>query len=227
MDFVTKYGYFLGNALSLAGGSFDEMQPVESLDNLNSVIQGGIIIPKFVGVYQSSDIVLEGSEKDRADEIRARAEIKNSLIKEMSKTIIEIKCDERESFCPELMHIIYNPNIFPDESLVRVSFGSIPTRIRVSPCNKAPNFYDKDTSLISRCVDKVEFDQDYRKKGAVADAVLALRKQMETFGLTREEYSFLVIAGEPEKTGKSKIVQNPLSISLMRSLLESDKKSGK
>lgn len=219
MDTIAKFGYAFGRVCELKEGRFDDEELKESLEDLELETEGIIIIPQFVGVYQTYEIKPDSDEEGENIEIlKKRAGYIYQFLNSMAKMAIELT-GKRERFNPNLIHIGFNPEIY-NRGLVRECLGQGSDRISISPYQSIPNFNKKsicEKDFFLRRMNELG-EPDEEKLGELAEISRAsyevLQGQLLEFGLTREEYTFLKLLEkfrEPQNKEK-KIIEADSSI---------------
>ncbi len=201
MDKIHYFKYAFGGIEDITEGNFDRMDVACSLNDLNLDSDSrGIIIPRFVGVYQ--DWRIKPDTREEENNKRIYEEIVRGLEflrEQLAKGTLENE-GIKERVYPKLIHIGYDPRFY-NEGLVREFFGR-PRRLEFSPYQDLPEFYHKDLVIIDIFIKELE---DILREGNNGDGRVTrieeiakesydgLKEQLRRFGLTREEFIFLHI----------------------------------
>ncbi len=200
MDRVTYYKYAYGGIEDIRKGNFDSMQNASSLRKLKlDSLERGIVIPRFVGVYQDWRAKPDtGEERDFRREYEEDLKGIESKLDYLIKIALEMR-GEQERFNPKRIHIGYDPAIYRDRKLVRELLGGGSERLGISSYENLPDFAGKETVLDQIYMEQLgDVPLDLDKEEGVSRIVKiasegysGLQQQLERFGLTRDEFAFL------------------------------------
>ncbi|MDO8622875.1 MAG: hypothetical protein Q7R52_01410 [archaeon] len=207
MDTITKYQYAYGGIEDMRKKDMESMDILDSPRDvqIHAIMEeasrgSSLIIPKFLGIYQMSEPMMQTLEETEHEE-----EIKNyhiqlkKMLDEAGQHILGMS-GRRDRFNSELIHVCYDPSFYT-RGLVSDLLGEGHGRIGISPYNGCPNFGDKNTVIsevyIRRLKDiSIEVDEEERRQELAkiaGEGHQELLNQMQRFGLTRDEYAFLDI----------------------------------
>jgi len=212
MDRITYFQYAFGRIEDLKEGTLENLRTIDSLSDIETtklsenpdfkVPQKGIILPKFIGVYQDWRLKADnGREREYEEEFEQIMKGMEDGLNGLIKTIGELR-GHKDGFNERLIHICFDPTLYPQE-LVRSLLGEGSGRIRVSPYYNHPNFNEKNTSLDEIYTGRLNdfFNQpDKDKKREEIEKIAAggyeeMRIQLQRFGLTRQESTIFEILG--------------------------------
>jgi hypothetical protein len=152
MDSVTEYQYAYGGLEDIRKKNLENMDILDSpldfqiqkvLDEVSR--KSLLILPKFLGVYQISELKMQtGEETEHEEGIRNyKARLKQRL-DSAGQEILEVE-GKTDRFSPELIHVGYDPSLY-DKGLMIDLMGEN-RRIGISPYNKCPDFREKNNIL--------------------------------------------------------------------------------
>ncbi len=194
MEFSHSYSFAIGTSSELQKEPLS-LYTTNSLETLPQMSESGIIIPRFVGIYQSDQFLMGSKESKSKDKIRSSKKMiltgyRTAIRKKLRSLGISDTCN------PELICIAYDSNNFQD-GLVRSFFKQVAHRVKISPLEDIPDFNQKDPKIHSEIIRRFEEGlrnyQSETEKYKIAfdifrETLLGLQQQFNTYGLTLEEY---------------------------------------
>jgi hypothetical protein len=155
--------------------------------------QSGLIVPRFVGIYEGSGS--DDSDTEISDMINNMREVENHRIANMLGGIItQNKGVARQDSLPwNLIYLLYDKMTWPSQADVRECLDDDIRRVRISPIENIPNFYERDPKLALGSLVQIGdwvgegVDTEEINKRIVPD-VKKLGKQIKKYGGTRLEY---------------------------------------
>jgi len=190
MDTTETYLFMKGFPTELAmPGKY--VNPTLNLSDLeiSSQSRTGIILPEFIGVYQTKGIIMQKPSDMKNHDALVIHEIEEILAKEIAaQTFLKMSNGRNDTYHPHLISILYNQDVWSRKHVLN-SFKDRPSRVSVIPIKAAPIFEDKDTArlLISQSGDLTDSE---RMRLIIQERTL-LEEQMQEYGLTRFEYALL------------------------------------
>jgi len=152
----------------------ENVETSECIDDLviSSETEGGIILPKIIGVYQ---------QDNRFPEERKRyfSELDRKKIFDLTGMVEEIH--------PDLISIAYDPTIFPNGLLKEFLDGDVLNRLKVTRYLDMPNFYDKNVPEPTMTIHKMNYQRSSGDVSVLEREKNVLEMSREDFGLTRYE----------------------------------------
>ena len=196
MDTVTKYRYACGTSDQLAEGDLDNLSTSDSIEDLDMSESGLIVVPKFVGVYQTKELQYKTQlERENKEDLDKFFNVLSSSYDEKNRDAMKL-FGITEQIDPRLIHVGFDQDVY-DRGLVCLTFKGRSHRLAFSPCNNMPNFPEKHTELlgiyVQQMTDELKND-DTSKEKLIADCKRAygdLNQMLRTYGLTREEYGYM------------------------------------
>mgnify|MGYP001577016221 CR=1 FL=1 len=159
----------------------------------------GLIVPRFMGVYQRDKIVPDSDDPEEVRDAKEEQELLVSTREEnlqnanilFSRTIGTL-----DLLNPDLIFLAYNPQIWAP-STARESLDDKVRRIAIGSVTQLPDFPFKDSSLISQIYDVAEKMKSLSERSVATEEymeslVQELGKQLDMYGATREEYAHLI-----------------------------------
>jgi len=203
MDGVITYSYAMGTGEELRGSDFDSLELMENPSSLLRALSEpskGLIVPRFIGIYQGYELIAHTRTPEEANAIEAERKYVNMMERAIDNAAglsIFSKLGISDFVHPRLIHVGYNPDIWTP-NLVRESVGDRLNRIAISSIQELPNFYRKDTRAILTILEKgqeiFEVEEDRNKViKALRPDIREFGDQSKLYGLTRAEYAFLNI----------------------------------
>lgn len=187
MQLKFSYIYAVGSGEELNQGDFDVLGISDNFQGLERYLQKkeSMIIPRFVGVYQKSEIILEQGEYEETER-QEQQEFANNFFQGASEILnLAFSFNGREDNThPDLIHITYNPQLWT-EKLVKECIGDNNSRLAFSEYKKLPAFANKDTDLTIKFWSSL-----ISEKPEVKKYLQLFEEQRKTYGLTRIEYAF-------------------------------------
>lgn len=201
MDAVTKFLYSIGSGNEIITGRTNPLDVAETPSELIKTLtenEKGIIVPKFIGVYQMREVVTHIGQEQKAArrKIAAFTKLEQALDIVSNRHIFE-KFATEDNAHPNLIFVAYNSELWTS-SLVRESLGNTINRIVIAPYTELPKFSEKDITIAEQILSKgQEIYGEIRDKAIVFKALTpelsAFRDQAMLYGLTRQEYAILEI----------------------------------
>jgi hypothetical protein len=178
---------------------------------LTKEVEKKIIIPKVIGVYQKEGIIIKKSEgiEEAEEEIGKKIFASSNL--SLARMLLDIEDDADSS----LISVIYDVKLIPEISIIRQYLEDRTGRIALNSFDNLPDFSMKNTATIPMIKDILtECYRRSRADGSTAEFVsrmgehskdlsARLRSQMKTYGLTKDEYTYLELVEFDSKKKKS------------------------
>jgi len=199
MDEITTYKFAYGTSDEIKKGNLSSLPTSFTLSALMPFIQKekGIILPKFVGIYQENQETYSKFDQKIPEQLN---EI-NQLEKIMERFQTELKND----FHPNLIHIGHDSKI-PPELVKQMFYQKKPNldflinfsnnnRIVISELVDLPsNFNGKDSLLIKNYFEKAleetkKFEDLEKTMNVFKELYSFLEDQLKNYGLTKVEFS--------------------------------------
>ncbi len=199
-EWITTYFYSMDSIEKIKKGNLDKtlIKREEKINFLEllSEQRGLILLPKLIGIYQYREPTPETPEKRKE---RIRVEEKRDLV-------IDRRLSERwgivDNIYRNLIHIIYDSEIWKRDLLIETLNDEL-GRIALSPTLLTPNFYNKKTNLPDflmlkegemregKSPEDIGFEQQKKIEQKLIPEAKEIMKQLESFGLTKNEWYFL------------------------------------
>ena len=196
---ITSYMHSTGDVASVCKGSLPRTSMTTSEYDFKQLFHDApslIVVPRIVGIYQQS-----APAHEKPEEKRQREDILRRMNEIMDADITRI-WNVRDPLHRDLIHIGYDQRTLTPELISTLVTDPL-KRVRVTPLDQLPNFFEKDLTLFDQVLmeygkRRETIDPD-RENVAKHKAVLdELRPQLESvkeswkqFGLTREEWYYL------------------------------------
>ena len=227
MDWQTGFSYAVGTGREIRTGEINPFDVETSLDNLLNVLikkEKGLIVPKFIGVYQTGDMITHTNhleeQKTLGRERVALAALEQVLNSAADQHIL-MRLSTTDNAHPNLIFVAYDPELWT-HSLVRESLGNNINRITIAPYTELPKFSGKDITIAEQILTKGkriydELKDDTAVLKGVTPELRAFQDQAMLYGLTRQEYAVLGILKAPLENSNS-IVSGRALIEAMKSI---------
>ena len=224
MDRVVYYEHYFGSIEDLKNKDSTRLKKLNEVDYgeaeraSKSFGSSLIIIPRFIGTYQEWYI-----KADNEEEKKYKKEI-NQQKKRLELFLNKIlKTRNNDSIHPNLIHICYDPKQYTSD-IVRPSFGEGSSRLGISSYKNSPNFYNKNSALVSIYLEKM---MDTNKSEKIQEKIETISEDgfnrfqsaLKEFGLTLEEISFFEMLGKLRNISSNRET-NPLLINTPLGLIE-------
>ncbi|MEM2956398.1 MAG: hypothetical protein QW041_02400 [Candidatus Pacearchaeota archaeon] len=223
MEKITEYTFAIGTINELKKGiskktdkNIDSLKLFFDLENKKN-----IVTPVFGGVYQYDTFLI----KNREDYENAKEEEFDTILTSSGLSIVRELMNINDDIEPTLIHIVYDKRIIQEKSFVKNILNDTTGRVAISDIYMLPDFSMKNTASIKRCrelltnayIKSKEFNdanifetEQKEKTRALAEI---LKNQMQVYGLTRDEYTYLAFIKEinsfKTEKNKSKICKVP------------------
>lgn len=218
MDRIVTYKYAAGTVDELREIDYEKIDVRDNLDsarkNLDSLSEGIIAIPRFVGAYQERGFVTHTNsddEKQAAELCECITGLLGGMVDEASKKVIKSRTGFKDRAHPKLIHVGYDGRFYTP-NIVRMSFGDEINRLGYSKLEDMPDFSGKDTEslylAIKSALKLIHGEEDEEIRDDLKKALQSVRNNTRDYGLTREEY-VLLMAAEKMHSGPSKLVTEP------------------
>jgi len=145
--------------------------------------KGGILLPTAIGIYQNTfynDTPFKNPEVER--DVKTAVNLLDQL-SYLAHT------GELDLTSRDLIHIIYDPNVWKDTGMIRNNLGPDAERISISPLGEVPKFYEKDPNEIPNV-----FEEFPKNDNRIDKALKEIGKKWKKYGLTRKEYATIISA---------------------------------
>lgn len=226
MDRIVYYEHYFGSIEDLKNKDLARLKKIDEIDYSKieraskSFSSGLIITPRFIGTYQEWYIKADNQREEKHQkEINLQKKRLELFLNKILKT------RNNDSIHPNLIHICYDPEQYPSD-IVRCSFGESSSRLGVSSYKNLPNFYNKNSALVSIYLEKM---MDTNKSEKIQEKIETISEDgfnrfqsaLKEFGLTLEEISFLEMLGKLRGISSNKIIESaPLLINIISELIE-------
>ena len=197
METRKEYTYICGTRNSLVSSPETLTQHRELKEARKSLqtVNGTIIIPKFIGVYQGRGFSYKLSESDEVASQIAFETIRSAMLGGLAREIAKLNGKPEENLQPFMISVLYDQSQ-TDITLVNYLFEDPLHRLVKHPIENTPVFREKDTSLIDLVKDNVKEivldEKKYDEQIRLLRINLELMEQQRRrYGLTLEEWSFL------------------------------------
>ena len=217
MECTDEFKYGKGTLEELRAGSVErydfDRQEVRAIFDMENLEGRLVITPWAVGVYQAHihkpDSYDKIEEMERTDGFRKMfLGLRSSIINMGIKAIT----GKEDGIHEELIHVIYDPNVFTNERVLREYLRDDVGRVGLSSCKSIPNFDDKCFyDLIkngTETISKLESQKVSLEEGKpVLDKLQKeIEGQRDSYGLTQIEYAFLATLKFIDNGSQGKII---------------------
>jgi len=210
MDKVVKYKFAMGRLNEIKNKKLKVSEIngnyLDELKKFFRIRKSGVIVPKFAGIYQTEELVLNNQEERKYKEsIEKSTRFLKEQIDFFGRNLIENYVEERDNLYPDLISVCYNGELF-NVGMVRKYFEDDLGRVRFLAWQEVPNFYHKDTNLIGAFLETIKKLKSFRERKKLVSSftyefINELSEQRVKYGLTTEEFAFLKLmeSNKPKK----------------------------
>ena len=210
MEERTSFKGFIGTPEEVANFNIESNRYVETLDQfhidaikagyitgLNIKSKEGIIIPRLFAVYQDCEPVLNNKWLDYS-KIRKNLRYNKHEDGIQAKKHLFLKECIVDELPTNLISVAYDPAVW-ERDLVAASLNDKTGRIKIVKLSDLPEFYKKDTEILSLLNQRLDQLKTIRGKNnrsfayravtnSVKETIEKLEEQLNNYGLTSEEY---------------------------------------
>jgi len=213
VDSVLTFNYAIGSPQELAEGDYKDLNSSVRLEEIKRhlVNRRRVIVPKFIGVYQSEEIIAHGFDRVNEEEVRKINEAV-SVMDRFNESLINmasrIKGEPRDNLQSGLIHVLYDSKIW-NEEMTRMAINDNLGRIGYSSLVNLPIFYEKNFDFISdeivKRIDNLKEKTNLKGDRELTSMIGQVVEMKIKYGLTRTEFTLLRMANE-YAFGKTKLI---------------------
>jgi len=191
---ITNFLYSIGTLDEIKRGTCKRtlIKPEQDYTKKLSQNAGVILVPKLIGIYQTREPASETPKKKKE-----RGEVGEKM-GELDDKFLEGVWRIRDNINPQLIHIGYNPEIWPLD-ILQISLNDGLRRVKISPIDSLPNFFQKDNITLYEIVEenatllgddesKLSREENRAINRRFIPQVKKLEEELKPFGLTRDEW---------------------------------------
>ena len=146
MECTDEFKYGKGTFAELRSGNvemhdFDRgnVRTVFDMENIENKL---VVVPWAVGIYQSHKHMPESyEEQEEIGDIEEFDNVMSGLLGSLTNLPIKQLTGKDDTVNEGLINVIYDPNIFPNESIVRDNLRDNVNRVGISPYTNIPDFF--------------------------------------------------------------------------------------